>query len=782
MKKTNLSFILLIMSYLLLPSAILAQQNFSLKILDADTRIPLAGSSVYWQSHRTGGHSNNAGQYTGTTQATDVLIISHIGYQSQSLQASQLADNQEILLKKTIYQADEVIVNATRASQQQGMAYSNLGNEFLQKQNNGQDLPIMLNQTASLVSTSDAGAGIGYTGMRIRGSDATRINVTVNGIPINDAESQGVYWVNMPDLASSVSSIQIQRGVGTSANGAGAFGASINIQSNEFHKEPYAHINTAVGSFGTYKNNLKLGSGLLHNKFTFDGRVSAINSDGYIDRASSNLRSYYLSGAYFGAKSFVRLNVFAGKEKTYQAWNGVPQSQLDSNRTYNVFTYPNQTDNYQQNHYQLLSSHNLGKKLTLNANLHLTHGQGYYEEEKLDESLAKYGIKSEQNTDLVRQKWLDNDFYGTTYALDYKPNSKLTASLGGAYNIYDGDHFGKIIWAKLMPESKDYRWYQSNTVKKDFNIYAKTTWLLSASTNIYTDLQYRSLNLRMEGTASKQQNIGQSHSYGFFNPKVGLNHQINNKLSAYASMAVGQKEPNRPDFVDNPTNQQPKPEKLTDYETGLRYFGSKGQVLLNAYYMSYQNQLAVTGQINDVGEPIRANLAKSYRRGIELEIQQKLAKKLDLAANVTLSQNKVASYKEYIPDYAGQNKIISYQNTNLAFSPSIIAGGTLSYSPIKALNMSVLTKYVGKQYMDNTSLAARSLAAYSTTDLRLSFDHKLGKELALGLGLYINNALNKLYENNGYTYSYLYENEVYTENFYYPQAGRNFMLTAQLQF
>ena len=758
------------------------------EIKDSETNLPLAGAHIYWENTTVGTKSNAKGQFQIALQESDnQLIISYLGFEKITFNMSQLKtlDYLKLSLNRTMYQADEVIVNATRATEKSGMAFSNITKNELEKQNLGQDLPILLNLTPSLVTTSDAGAGIGYTGLRIRGTDATRINIMVNGIPINDSESQGVYWVNMPDLASSVSSIQIQRGVGTSTNGAGAFGGSINIQSNEFNKKAYAEINSSAGSFKSLKNTIKLGSGLVGGKFTFDGRLSKITSDGFVDRAFSKLNSYYLSGAFYGKKSFVRLVHFAGNEKTYQAWNGISEDKLATDRTYNAFTYANQTDNYKQNHLQLLSTHTLAKNLTLNANLHYTKGKGYYEEFKEAEAAAKYGFRPADGlefAELIRQKWLDNDFYGTTYSFDYQPYKKFSTSLGGAFNVYKGLHFGEIVSATGFESAKGFRWYQSNSTKSDFNIYSKSNLKANDKINMYLDLQYRTLGLEMKGTANKLQNIDQEHFYHFFNPKIGLNYSFSEALNSYASFSVGQKEPNRTDFIDNKNLSLPQPEKLQDFEIGIKYFSKSVLFAANGYLMNYKNQLAVTGAINDVGEAIRTNIPESKRMGIELEASMALSKKISWALNATFSENTVANFTELIPDYEGNNKVNQFKKTDIAMSPKQIFGSQFVFKPIKAFEIALLSKFVGKQYLDNTSNENRKLNSYFTNDLRLQYQLKPKNLPELHFGFLINNILNHKYESNGYTFSYLYEKNVYTENYYYPQAGRNFMVQLNIKF
>jgi iron complex outermembrane recepter protein len=777
------TFILFFLSNLLL-----AQKVIRGIVLEAETNLPLAGASIYWENTNIGTKTDVRGVFNLKEDGSkSALVISYIGFEKRKIQPQDLykRNDLQIIINKTIYLADEVVVNGTRANNLSAMAFTNVGKDEISSKNVGLDMPNLLNFTPSMVTTSDAGAGIGYTGLRIRGTDATRINVTVNGIPINDAESQGVYWVNMPDLASSVNSVQIQRGVGTSINGAGAFGGSINIQSNEFAAKQYAEINSSYGSFNSLKNTIKAGSGLINDYFTIDGRLSRIVSDGFVDRGASNLKSYYLSGGYFGKKTFVRLITFGGKEKTYQSWNGIPQDSLATNRTYNAFTYPNQTDNYTQTHYQVLSTYNLSAKWAINANLHYTKGKGYYEEYKEKQKLKDYGYFEKtptQKTDLVRQKWLDNDFYGITYSIDYQSFKKLSTSIGGGFNIYEGDHFGKIISAKLYPMAKGYKWYNSNATKTDFNIYAKSNLQITEKLNLYADMQMRTVELDMNGTASKLQDIGQSHLYRFFNPKIGATGTISNKLTTYFSFSVGQKEPNRTDFIDNTTDSLRKPEKLNDIELGLKYNFDKISFTANGYYMNYKNQLVITGAINDVGEAIRTNVPKSNRIGLELEMAYMISKQLKWNINTTISSNKIEKFTELIPDYEGNYATNNFTNTDIAMSPSLILGSQIVFKPINELTLGVSTKYVGAQFLDNTSSSTKKLNAYLTNDFNINYNLKFINLPSINVGFTAFNFLNEKYESNGYTFSYLYDSKVYSENYYYPQAGRNFMLNLNVKF
>ena len=775
------------------------QSSFAQKmrgqVLDQESKTPLWGASVFFVGSPNGTITDANGYFSiRPLSQKSILKISFVGYEPIEILAENAA---RVELKRSSFLQDEVLVKSTRADENSAMAYSNVSATELGKNNLGQDMPNLLNFTPSVVTTSDAGAGIGYTGIRIRGSDATRVNVTINGIPVNDSESQGTYWVNMPDFASSVNSVQIQRGVGTSTNGAGAFGGSVNMQTNTFEGKAYAEINGSGGSFGTLKTTLKVGSGLLGGKFTVDGRLSRIVSDGYIDRASSNLQSAYLSAAYFGKKSFVRVNYFLGKEKTFQSWYGTPESRvngsltemqsyidrnylstaeaenlLKSGRTYNYYTYANQTDNYAQDHVQLLTNHRLSAVWNLDLNAHYTYGRGYYEEFKPEANVENYGISAKIITDLVRQKWLDNDFYGSTFSLQYEGSSKFKFNFGGAWNRYVGRHYGIITEGNLLPKTyRGYEWYRSRSQKTDLNLYAKANLVLADRWNAYLDLQYRTVGHTMLGTADKFLTLANQNSYQFFNPKLGLTHQISDESKIYSSISLGSKEPSRQDFVDNPTA-APRPEYLQDYELGYQRVGKKYALQLNGYFMNYKDQLVLTGAVNNVGEAIRTNAPQSYRLGLEASLNYQILPHVLWSGNVTLSQNKIQNFNEKLTDYENYTeKIIPHGTSDIAYSPNVIAGNTITYR-IGAFEGALLSKYVGKQYLDNTSTEKRSLAAYVTQDLR--FSYVFSKHISSTLLL--NNVLNSMYSSNGYTYSYLYAGELTTENFQYPQAGFNFLL------
>ena len=778
---------------ILMPFMASAQFSISGKITEKITGSPLRAASISLEdpviSIRTDANGNyllknlKAGSYR--------IKVSYLGYQTLE-QSINLTGNisLDLELLPNIMLADEVLVRATRASENSASTYRNISKEELEKNNLGQDLPFLLNQTPSVVVSSDAGNGIGYTGIRIRGSDPTRLNVTINGIPYNDPESQGTFWVNLPDFASSVDNIQIQRGVGTSTNGAGAFGGSLNIQTTTKQDSAYADLNNTFGSYQTVKNTINAGTGLINNKFSFDGRLSRIKSDGYIDRGSSMLKSYFLSGAYYGKKDLIRLNVFSGSEKTYQAWNGVPENLLKTNRTFNGFTYDDQTDNYTQDHYQFLYSHTFSEKISANTALHYTYGRGYFEEFKEDQKLENYGVipilvggSSISRSDLVRRRWLDNNFYGLTYSLNYSPSKELTFTFGGAYNEYDGDHFGEVIRGQFIPLAATISpYYKGNGFKTDFNTYAKADFELG-KLKLFADLQYRNVNYRVNGTDKNRLSLDQLDQMNFFNPKFGLSYTLNSHNNIYASIAVANKEPNRDDYINSSPSNRPSSENLVDFEAGYRLGANNYTVGINGYAMIYNNQLVLTGKVNDVGEYIRQNVEKSYRYGIEADARVQISNKLSWAITASISDNKIKNFTEYADDYDNGGQIVNqYSNTDLAFSPGFIGSGDLSFQPFKRTEIALLSKYVSKQFLDNTSNSQRILDAFFVNDLRLRYNTSIKGLKNIGLTLLVNNVFSELYEANGYTFSYMYGGDFTTENYYYPQAPRNFLLSLGLKF
>jgi iron complex outermembrane receptor protein len=719
-----------------------------------------------------------------------------------------------ISMKPLPYVTDEVVVTATRLSPKAPATFQNIDKKELEKLNFGQDLPFLLNWTPSLIATSDAGAGVGYTGMRIRGSDQTRINVTVNGIPINDSESQGVFWVNMPDLASSLSSIQIQRGLGSSTNGSGAFGASVNLETNNAEPEAGGAIDNSYGSFNTRKHTVEFNSGILKNGFAIEGRLSNIQSDGFIDRASSDLRSYYLAGGYYGKKTMVKAITFSGAERTYQSWYGTPQSRiendvegmlehaanegysdeqtqslLNSGRTYNFYLYENEVDDYQQDHYQLHLVHEFTSALKLSLAGHYTYGRGFFEQSRSGDDFSDYGLENPiigidtiTETDLIRRRWLDNDFYGATYSLDYsKGGHKLT--LGGGLHFYRGDHFGEIVWAEYSQDIDHLQQYYFNVGNKDdYSVYGKWEYA-TGKWNFMADIQYRRVDYETNGIDNDQVAIDVTRSFDFFNPKVGARYDLNNRNAFYVYLGRGNREPVRNDFIDALEGTNPEAETLNNLEVGYTYKTESFQLNLNGYAMIYENQLVLTGELNDVGSSIRRNVDDSYRLGIEADATVQIAKNLWLNANLTLSRNRIGRFDEVVYDYTNGFDVLvnEFENTDISFSPEIISAGRLIYQPLKGLELMLISKYVGDQYLDNTSNEAKRIDAYWVNDFRIGYKIKnvLFKEIEVSL--LVNNILNAEYSSNGYTYSYVVGDPI-TENFFYPQAGTNFLAGLRLSF
>ncbi len=686
---------------------------------------------------------------------------------------------------------ENIEIVSIRAAASAPFTKTDLDRTQIVKANLGQDLPFILNQTPAVVVNSDAGNGVGYTGIRIRGSDASRVNVTLNGIPYNDAESQGTFFVDLPDVASSLNSIQVQRGVGTSSNGAAAFGATINLSTNEINKEHYTELNNSFGSFNTLKNTVKFGTGLFKKHFTLDARISGISNDGFIDRAKSNLQSLYVSAAYVNENSSLRFNILNGKEKTYQAWYGVPESYLDSNRTYNPAgtekpgaPYKNETDNYNQTHYQLFYNRKVNDQLKLNTAFFLTRGKGYYEEYRADQYFSDYGLgdyisgtDTFASTDLVRRLWLDNYLYGTIFSLSYQKN-KTQLTFGGGWTNYEGKHYNIVTWAPYGFPG-DYKYVDLPANKNDLNFYTKLSQSLGAGFSAFIDLQGRFVNYYISGFESHPDLNLRKH-YDFFNPKVGLSY-TKNKIQAYVSYSVASKEPNRDDFEAG-INQQPRPEKLYDLELGAERkdaFFAYGATL---YYMSYKDQLVNTGKINDVGAYTRTNTPESYRMGAELQASAKISKWLNASGNISFSKNKIKNFTEYVDDYDNGGQLINeYENTTISFSPDVVSATSINVIPVVNSEISFQSKYVSRQFLDNTSNIKRSIDPYLVHDVRLAYTlhDKFFKEV--NFIFKINNVLDKKYEANGYTYNYFYGGKLDVENYYFPMAGTNFLAAINIK-
>ncbi len=782
----------------------------------------LAGASVVVENTFYGVSTNEKGNFVfkNLKPGDYVLKVSFIGFTPREVQVNLNTSKEiKIDLKADVVLTDEILISATRAKAKTPITYSNVTQEELEGKNLGQDIPYLLQLTPSFVATSDAGAGVGYTNFRIRGTDLNRINVSIDGIPISESESHGTWFVDIPDLASSLENVQVQRGVGTSANGAAAFGGAIDLQTNTLKKDPYAEYKTAAGSFNTFKNTVSAGTGLINGKFTFDARLSKVSSDGFIDRASSNLKSFFVSSGYYTKNSVLKLNIFSGLEETYQAWWGVPSVRLNNDlegmqryedhwlytpeqteaminsdsRTYNYYTYANQIDHYQQDYYHLHFSHQFSEYLHLNTGLHYRHGKGYYENYEGGENLADYqipypivGNDTIKSTNLVNRKWLDNDFYGIVFSLNYN-KEKTDFTLGGGWNTYDGDHFGNVIWAQHLGDvAPNFEWYRGTGLKKDFNIYGKFSYQLLEKLNFYSDLQYRYINYEITGIDDKLRDIAQEHDFNFFNPKIGLFYEPANNQKAYISLAVAHREPNRDNYVDaDPTGKQPVHETLFDWEAGYTFQSSAFTVGANLYYMDYKDQLVLTGEINDVGAGIMVNVDNSYRAGLELQVGWKIIRSLQWNVNTTFSQNKIKDFTEHIDDWdtpSEDQRIIELGTTDLAFSPDFTGSSQLSFTPSKNLSLSLISNYVGKQYIDNTSSEDRKLDAYFVNNLRIDYSFTTGLFNEIVLHCMLNNLFNEEYESNAWVYSYYLGGERFKQDGYFPQAGTNFMLGVDFKF
>ena len=774
----------------------------------------LVGASVQIKNTYIGAATNTNGEYkiTNLKPGTYTLLVSSLGYKEVQKKISLNKDIKlDVVMQQNVIMSDEVVISAIKANEFTPVAQTNLNKKDIEKQNTNADIPFMLSLTPSVVATSETGTGNGYTAMRIRGTDMSRINVTINGIPLNDAESQGVYWVNMPDFSSSVNAVQIQRGVGTSTNGAASFGASINFQTITIEPKPYANLAFSAGSFNTFKESVSAGTGLIKDKFTFDIRYSKLNSDGYIQRGFSDHESMYLSASYYDEKNLLKAVAILGKQQTGITWWGVPDYMIDSIRNFNPageyydakgkqHFYDGQTDNYWQNHYQLLYTRVLSKRWSLNTNLHATTGKGYYQQYKTSDDFVDYGLKpivsgndTINTTDLIRQKWLDNVFYGFTSSLNYHYN-KINASLGIAANKYDGDHFGRIKWMqKNNTTAQNFEWYRNYGNKTDFNTFLKVQYGLTEKLSIYTDVQYRQIAYKMEGPDDDLVKLDQTNNYNFVNPKAGVNYVLNNNHKFYATMGIANREPNRSDLKEATKGggtEIPTYETLYDYETGYQLTQSKYAFALNLYYMDYKNQLVNTGKLNSVGYPIMTNVKASYRTGIEMMFGVKPIKNLEWTANLTLSKNIIKDYVDY--DYHCDTawnytyEARSLGDVNISYSPNIIGASTISYTFAKYFTVNLISKYVGEQYFDNTMSEDRKLDAYFVNNLRLDFNKVFKKVPNLSVQFLVNNIFDLDYISNAYGGKW-YETDGQKEIekswiYYFPQAGRNYMIKIALNF
>ena len=689
---------------------------------------------------------------------------------------------------------DEVIVKAVRVKATAPVTHSNLTKKEIASRNLGQDIPTLLNYLPAVISSSDAGAGVGYTYLNVRGSNGERINVTINGIPFNDAESHGSFWVNLGDFASSTENLQLQRGVGTSTNGSGAFGASLNILTDAISESAYGEISNSFGSFGTRKHTVKLSTGLIDDHIEVVGRLSNIYSDGYIDRAFTDLKSYFLQGSYTKGNTFVKMVTFGGKEKTYQAWNGITATQLAENRRQNPLTYENETDNYEQNHYQLHWNQRYNNHWSTTLGVNFTKGEGYFEQMKEDtDDISLYnGIVLATDTDgggtpitdVIRRRWLDNTFYVANFNVNYK-NENLDIISGFSYSKYDGDHFGEVIWARQFAPNAQIRdrYYFSNSKKGDISIFSKATFKINKKWAAYVDLQARFISYKTNGLTSKRAAINVDKNFNFFNPKLGLTYALNETNSMYLSFARANREPNRNDF-ENGVNSY---ESLNDFELGWRLRNKSLILNTNIYYMNYQNQLVLTGAIDDVGAPIRATSGKSYRLGLEVDAAITLSKAFSLQPNVALSSNKNIDFFAPI-----NGSLQELGNTPLTFSPNIIANNRLLYKPAKNIQLAFLSKFVGKQLMSNldSNVSKKDvLSSYFTSDFNATYTITPSKIFkSITISALVNNIFNKKYVDRGYYYTYDDTWSVPGQTTtldgagFYPQATANFLVGVTLKF
>ncbi len=806
---------LLLLAWLVLwPGLASAQFTISGRVTDAAEGIALPGAHIVIKGTHSGGFTDRNGQFQleRVPGGTYLLEVSFLGYETL-VREVELTGNMsaDFSLERSATLAGEVVVMATRAGGRTAATFTNLGREEIMPKNLGQDLPFLISMTPSVIVSSDAGTGIGYTWMNIRGSDQSRINVTLNGIPLNDSESHGVWWVNMPDMASSLDNLQIQRGVGLSTHGSGAFGATISLKSTSLRDQTYAELNTSAGSFNTMKNTLSFGTGLMNERWSFDGRLSRIVSDGYVDRASVDLGSLHLSGGYYGGKTMLKAVVLLGKETTYQAWNGVPGDSLSTNRRFNpsgmyydetgrVNFYENETDNYQQDHYQLHFSQSFMPELTGNLSLHYTYGRGYYEQYRQNDRFSSYGLPAVEigdetisRSDLIRRRWLDNHFYGLTYSLNYNNLVNTTATLGGGFHMYDGDHFGEIIWARHAQNANiRHRYYDNNGFKRDFNSFVKLTHEVTDQVQAFVDLQYRYISYDFVGLAwvhQELQALEQTAVFHFFNPKAGLSWTPSSANTFYAYAGIANREPVRRDFTESSPESRPRHETMHNVELGYRHAASRLKLGANFYLMNYRDQLVLTGEINDTGGYTRTNIDDSYRAGLELEAGYIFNRWLQWNGNLTLSRNKIARFVEYSDKYDNNWSWVGvdervYENTDIAFSPSVIAASSLAVKPVAEVGLSLNTKYVGQRYIDNTMNSDRMLDAYLVHDLRLNYLLRPRLFSELELVVQVNNLLGAIYETNAWIYKGVVGDAglVTISDGYFPQAGRHFLVGLNLRF
>jgi len=807
MKRISLFVILLAISYIAMSQKVTVTGMVKDMVGDV-----LVGANVVVKNSMLGVSTNRDGMFELALDASKSyeITVSYMGYETYVLEVTPpFKERYDLDLVTSMFIADEVVVRATRAGNLTPMAYENMEKEEIAAQNMGQDIGYLLSLTPSLVQSSESGTGIGYTNFRIRGADPSRINITVDGIPLNDAESQQVFWVNMPSFTSSLSSIQVQRGVGTSTNGAAAFGATVNMQTETTSREAYADISSTFGSYNTWINTVKAGTGLIKDRLSFDFRYSNLKSDGYVDYASSDNQSMQFTGTYFTKKGRIKANVILGEQHSGISWWGVDEVTLDTNRTYNPAGqyvtpsgenryYENQTDNYWQNHYHLVYSTNLSEDLLLNAALFYVDGRGYYEQFKQDQAVADYYLPpiitdndTITHTDLVRQKWLDNDFYGGVFSLIYSLD-RLKLTGGGGLNKYVGDHFGEIIWMRYAGDTeKDHEWYRNSSEKWDGNLYLKSNYQLSSALNLFADVQYRHVSYTMEGIDDDgyMRELDQEHAFNFFNPKIGAQLEINATQYAYASFSIGNREPTRQNFKDATGDPEstPRAERLRDLELGYSFTSKSLAAAVNLYYMDYRDQLVPTGEISQDGYPIMTNVPDSYRAGIELSLGVQPFTFLEWNANLTLSRNKIRDFVESYVDYnsstwEGTASSRDLGDVDIAYSPSVISSSDLVFHLAKSMEVHLISQYVSEQYFVNTMNENMKLDSWFVNNLRIDYSFPVRKLGVIGLQFQVNNLFSTFYENNAYGGTWWQDGEEYYWSAYFPQATVNYLAKVSLRF
>jgi len=771
----------------LFASILVNAQTFTLKgkVVD-ENQEPLPGATILVKEINKGTSSDFDGNFSFELQKGKYQIeVSYIGFKTGYFD-QVITKNENIVLElfSTENVLEEVLVSAVRVKADVPVTFSNLSKKEIAKRNLGQDIPVLLNYMPSVISSSDAGAGVGYTYMSVRGSNGERINVTVNGIPYNDAESHGTFWVNLGDFASSTENLQLQRGVGTSTNGSGAFGASLNILTDAVSEKAFGEISNSFGSFDTRKHTVKFSTGKINDHIEIAGRLSNIHSDGYVDRASSDFKTYYLQGSYTDENTLIKAVTFGGKERTYQAWYGLTADELAADRRQNPYTYDNEVDDYTQNHYQLHWNEKLNDNWSTNLGLNYTKGSGFFEQYKEDRDAADYGNLIVDGTDVIVRRWLDNDFYVVNFNTNYK-TEKLNLISGISYSNYTGDHFGEVIWGEDLAANTNIRdrYYFSDAKKTDFSIFTKATFEISDKLAGYADLQGRFVNYQTKGLTSDRDAIDVDASFSFFNPKVGLTYKIDESNNLYTSFAVANREPNRNDFEGGVTTH----ETLNDLELGWRLKSETVKLNTNIYYMNYKNQLILTGALDDVGAPIRATSGNSYRLGLEIDADIKLSDEFSIKPNAAFSSNK---NKDFVANVDG--RLQNLGNTNLSFSPDVVIGNMFIYNPLENLQISFLSKYVGKQFMSNLSSKVSKndvLEDFFTSDLNVVYELNTNKIFkSIVFSALINNIFNTEYVDRGYygTYddTWSVANQTTTLDYagYYPQATRNFLVGVTMKF